>query len=151
MNEGPSATARAHTAEHVLSAVMASLHGSPRNTAAHLGAKKSRVDFPVDRPIDDADARPIEDAVNAAIRADHPVAVALLPRADAAERVDLTKVPADADPIRVVRIGDLDETACVGDHVGRTSEIGRFVLRSLTMIDAQTVRIRFGLEAGDAE
>jgi len=151
MTEGPDATARAHTAEHILSAVMAALHGSPRNIAAHLGAKKSRVDFPVDRPIDDTAARPIEDAVNAAIRADHPVAVALLSRADAAERIDLTKVPADADPIRVVRIGDLDETACVGDHVARTSEIGRFVLRSLSMVDAQTVRIRFGLEAGHAE
>ncbi len=141
---------RMHTAEQILMAVMTRLHGSPGNVETHLGAKKSRCDFPVDHPLDEADGRAIEGAVNAEIRADRRVSVPHITRADAADRLDLRKVPASTDPIRVVRIGDLDEAPCASEHVERTSEVGRLVLRCMTMKDDRHVRIRLGLEAVDA-
>lgn len=142
--------ARMHTAEHILTAVMARSYGSSRNLETHLGVRKSKCDFAVGRLLDELDARKIEAAVNAEIRADHPVSVTHITRAEAAERLDLRKVPDHVDPIRVVGIGDLDETACAGEHVERTSQVGRFVLRSMMMKDDHVVRIRFGLGVDSA-
>jgi Ser-tRNA(Ala) deacylase AlaX len=82
-------------------------------------------------------------------------------RAEAEARFDLWKVPPGAETIRVVSIGDVDATPCSGEHVARTGEIGRFVLRSWELKSYQlkscqlessetrsptVVRIRFGLD-----
>ena len=46
-------------------------------------------------------------------------------REEAALIVDLSKLPEDAsETLRIVRIGDYDDCACIGAHVGNTSEIG---------------------------
>ena len=48
-------------------------------------------------------------------------------REEAASIVDLSKLPEDAsETLRIVRIGDYDDCACIGAHVGNTSEIGEF-------------------------
>ena len=45
----------------------------------------------------------------------------------AASIVDLSKLPEDAsESLRIVRVGDYDDCACIGAHVGNTSEIGEF-------------------------
>ena len=49
----------AHTAEHVLSAVMRRDYGAARPLETHLGAKKSKCDYRVDRPLSDDDLRVI--------------------------------------------------------------------------------------------
>ncbi len=137
--------ARMHTAEHLLTAVMKRLHGSPRNLEFHLGDRKTKCDYEVARPLDDTDARAIEAAVSAEIARDHRVSVTHITRRDAGH-LDLWKVPPGAETIRVVSIGEFDETPCSGDHVEHTGEIGRFVLRSYEMRSPTLVRIRFGLE-----
>jgi misacylated tRNA(Ala) deacylase len=137
--------ARMHTAEHLLTAVMRQLYGSSRNIEFHLGDKKTKCDYEVPHPLGPEDARAIEAAVNAAIAQDHHVTVMRVTRSDA-EHLDLWKVPADEETIRVVQIGGIDATPCSGDHVERTSEIGRFVLKSYEMRTSALVRIRFGLE-----
>ena len=39
----------------------------------------------------------------------------------------LSKLPEDAsETLRIVRVGDYDDCACIGAHVGNTSEIGEF-------------------------
>jgi len=134
-----------HTAEHVLTAVMWRLYGSPRNLEFHLGDKKTKCDYEVVRPLGADDVRHIEDAVNAEIARDLAVSVMHITRSDAGH-LDLRKVPSDAETIRVVSIGDVDTTPCSGEHVGRTSEIGRFLLKSFEMRTPTLVRIRFGLE-----
>ena len=46
---------------------------------------------------------------------------------EAAKIVDLSKLPNDgSETLRIVRIGDYDVCACIGEHVEHTSEIGRF-------------------------
>ena len=48
-------------------------------------------------------------------------------REEAASIVDLSKLPEDAsETLRIVRVGDYDDCACIGAHVGNTSEIGEF-------------------------
>jgi Ser-tRNA(Ala) deacylase AlaX len=150
-----------HTAEHLLTATMWRLHGSPRNLEMHLGEAKTKCDYGVERPFGDDDARAIEAAVNAEIARDHRVSVMPITRAEAEARFDLWKVPPDAETIRVVTIGDVDATPCSGEHVARTGEIGRFVLRSWELKSCQLkssemrlptiVRIRFGLDSADLD
>ncbi len=141
----PDAITRMHSAEHLLTAVMRRLYGSPRNLEFHLGDRKTKCDYEVVRPLGPEDARSIENAVNAEIRRDHPVNVMQITRGDA-QHLDLWKVPPDAETIRVVRVGDVDETPCSGEHVEHAGEIGRFVLKSYEMRSPTLVRIRFGLE-----
>jgi misacylated tRNA(Ala) deacylase len=136
--------ARMHTAEHLLTAVMRRLHDSPRNLEFHLGDKKTKCDYEVARPLGSDDARAIEDAVNLEIARDHRVSVMHVTRHDA-QHLDLWKVPPEAETIRVVSIGDVDATPCSGDHVEKTSDVGRFVLKSYEMRSPAIVRIRFGL------
>ena len=137
---------RMHTAEHLLTATMRRLYGSPRNLEMHLGEAKTKCDYGVERPLGDDDAHAIEAAVNVEIARDHRVSVMHITRAEAEARFDLWKVPPGAETIRVVTIGDVDATPCSGEHVERTSEIGRFVLRSHEMRSPTVVRIRFGLD-----
>jgi misacylated tRNA(Ala) deacylase len=137
--------ARMHTAEHLLTAVMRRLYASPRNLEMHLGEAKTKCDYQVNRALDLRDARVIEAAVNAEIACDHPVSVVLMTRADAEGRFDLSKLPPDAETVRVVSVGNADVTPCSGEHVARAGEIGRFVLRSLEMRSPTVVRIRFGV------
>ncbi len=147
----PDALTRMHTAEHLLTAVMRRLYGSPRNLEFHLGDKKTKCDYEVPWPLGPDDVRAIEDAVNAEIACDHHVSVMHITRDEAEERLDLWKVPPDAETIRVVFIGDLDATPCSGEHVEHTKEIGRFLLKSHELKSFETrsptvVRIRFGLK-----
>ena len=56
-----------------------------------------------------------------------PVAVEYMSREEAASIVDLSKLPEDvSETLRIVRIGDYDDCACIGAHVCNTSEIGEF-------------------------
>ena len=52
-------------------------------------------------------------------------------REEAASIVDLSKLPEDAsETLRIVRADDYDDCACIGAHVGNTSEIGEFCIIS---------------------
>jgi len=124
---------------------MRRLYESPRNLEFHLGDKKTKCDYEVAGVLSSEDARRIEDAVNAEIAMNRRVTVTHITRSEAGH-LDLWKVPPTEEEIRVVRIDDLDETPCSGEHVGRTGEIGRFVLKSYEMRTPTLVRIRFGLE-----
>jgi len=120
--------------------------GMGRSVEVHFGEKKTKCDYRVDRPLSEDDLHAIEAAVNAEIVADHPVTSFVVSRAEAERRYDMGKVPPDAESIRIVRIGDLGVIPCVGKHVERTSEIGRFEIRSAEMKSENRIRIRFVLE-----
>lgn len=137
--------AASHTAEHILNAVMQRDFGTGRSVEAHFGAKQSKVDYRVPRCLGEGDLRAIEAAVNAEIAADHAVTSSIVSRAKAERRYDMGKVPTAAESIRIVQIGDLDAIPCVGEHVERTSDLGRFEIRSADMRSADRIRIRFRL------
>jgi Ser-tRNA(Ala) deacylase AlaX len=78
----------------------------------------------------------IEAKVNEEISKNHDVSIEFMPREQAADIVDLSKLPEDAsETLRIVRIGDYDACACIGAHVRNTSEIGTFRIISHSYAD----------------
>ena len=73
----------------------------------------------------------IEAKVNEEIAKNHEVTIEFMTREQAADIVDLSKLPEDAsETLRIVRIGDYDACACIGAHVKNTSEVGTFKIIS---------------------
>lgn len=144
-SQGVDRLAAMHSAEHVLNAIMQRDFGAGRSIEAHFGARKSKCDFRVTHPLDDDEIRAIEAAVNAEIARDLPITTFVVSRAEAEGRYDMGKVPARAEAIRIVAIGELDAIPCIGDHVERTSQIGRFEIASAEMRTMNRFRIRFRL------
>jgi Ser-tRNA(Ala) deacylase AlaX len=88
----------------------------------------------------------VERQVNEVISRHLPVTVAFLSREEAAHIVDLSKLPEHvSETLRIVHVGDYDACACIGNHVGNTSEIGRFKLLNYDYAEGR-LRIRFKLE-----
>lgn len=117
----------AHTAEHILNATMVKMFGCPRSRNAHVEKKKSKCDYILDSEPSAEDVTQIENSVNEVIAQELDVIVEFMSREQAAEVVDLSKLPEDAsDTLRIVRIGDYDACACIGAHVQNTREIGTF-------------------------
>lgn len=119
--------APAHTAEHILNATMVKMFGCPRSRNAHVEKKKSKCDYILDvEPTADQVVQ-IEDKVNEVISCNLDVTAGFMSREEAAEIVDLSKLPEDAsDTLCIVRIGDYDACACIGAHVRNTGEVGTF-------------------------
>lgn len=121
----------AHTAEHILNRTMVNMFGCPRSRNAHIERKKSKCDYILDACPTDEQVAEIEAKVNEVIVASMPVTVEFMNREDAAKIADLSKLPEDAsETLRIVRVGDYDDCACIGAHVKNTSEIGEFKIIS---------------------
>ena len=76
-----------------------------------------------------------------------PVTIEYMSREEAAAIVDLSKLPEDAsETLRIVRIGDYDDCACIGAHVAITSEIGEFRIISHDFADG-IWRVRWKVSA----
>lgn len=134
-----------HTAEHILNATMVKKFGCSRSFNAHIERKKSKCDYHLDIEPTAEEIQEIELAVNQVINQHLPVACELVHRDEIADRVDLSKLPEDAgEMLRVVKVGDYDICACIGDHVQNTSEIGRFKITTYSYQDG-VLRIRFKL------
>ena len=136
---------RMHTAEHILNQTMVRMFGCGRSFNSHIERKKSKCDYRVDHELSDAEIQNIEAKVNEIINLKVDVTEDFVSKGQAADFLDLTKLPHDApDEIRVVRIGDYDACACIGPHVTNTSEIGAFSILSSDFNEG-VVRLRFRL------
>ena len=137
---------RMHTAEHILNQTMVRMFGCGRSFNSHIERKKSKCDYRVGRALTEIDVKQIEDKVNSIISSNVNVTEDFVTKSQAADFLDLSKLPADApDRIRVVRVGDYDSCACIGPHVLNTSEIGKFSILSSDNNEG-IVRLRFRLE-----
>ena len=117
----------AHTAEHLLNATMVKMFGCPRSRNAHVEKKKSKCDYLLDAEPTAEQVAEIETKINEVIGQNLDVTIEFMSREEAGRIVDLSKLPEDAsETLRIVRIGDYDACACIGAHVGNTSEIGTF-------------------------
>ena len=135
-----------HTTEHILNRTMVRMFGCPRSRNAHIERKKSKCDYELSECPTDAQIAEVIETVNAQIAAKLPVTAEFMHRTEAAEIVDLSKLPTDAtDTLRIVRIGDYDACACIGNHVSNTSEIeGKFHIISHDFSEGRW-RVRFKL------
>lgn len=118
---------RTHTALHMLCGIIFRDFGA-QVTGGQMYADKARMDFSMEA-FSPEYVRAIEERVNAAVAADHPVKVYQLPRAEAFEIPDLirTKInllPPEIRTIRIVEIVGLDLQADGGTHVQSTREVG---------------------------
>lgn len=135
-----------HTAEHLLNQTMIRLFGCERSKNAHIERKKSKCDYILSREPSTEQIGEIERKINEVICMNLPVIIEYVSRDQVTEEVDLSKLPEDAsDTLRIVKIGDYDTCACIGQHVKNTGEIGTFRIIS-TDYEDNRLRIRFKLE-----
>ena len=127
-----------HTAEHILNGTMVRLFGCLRSRNAHIERKKSKCDYLLDACPTDEEVARIEAAVNEVIGRNLDVTIEYMSREQAADLVDLSKLPEDAsETLRIVRVGDYDACACIGAHVKNTAEIGTFKILSHDYADGR--------------
>lgn len=134
-----------HTAEHILNQTMVRMFGCPRSKNAHIERKKSKCDYELAEAPTTEQMAEIERRINEVIDRHLPVTIEFMSREEAAQLVDLSKLPeAAGHTLRIVRIGDYDACACIGAHVSNTSEIGHFKMLTYEFADGR-LRLRFKL------
>ena len=140
-----------HTAEHILNGTMVQMIGCGRAYSAHIERKKSKCDYKLAQALTPEQIQAVEDRVNEVISRDLPVTVEFATQEEVKSRFDMARLPENAsETVRIVHVGDYDECLCVGAHVERTSEIGRFRISSTRYQDG-VQRIVFRLDLERAE
>ena len=136
---------RMHSAEHILNQTMVRMFKCGRCFRAHIEKKKSKCDYHFDRPLTPAQVQDVQSRVNQVIDSDLPVGEEFLTREEAAAQYNLDRLPEETgDRIRIIKVGDYDACPCIGPHVSKTGEIGRFHIISSSFEDG-VLRIRFKL------
>ncbi len=134
-----------HTAEHILNQTMVRMFGCSRSVNAHIEKKKSKCDYFLTESPTQEQIAEISRKVNEVISSNLPVYEELVGREEAAKFVDLSKLSAEAgETLRIIRVGDYDACACIGQHVSNTSEIGKFEIISHDFENSRW-RVRFKL------
>ena len=135
-----------HTAEHILNQTMIRMFGCERSKNTHIERKKSKCDDILSVEPTAEMITEIENRVNEVIGQDLPVTTCFVTREEVPEGVDLSKLPEDASAtLRIVKIGEYDTCASIGQHVGTTAEIGKFKIISWDF-ESNRLRLRFKLE-----
>jgi Ser-tRNA(Ala) deacylase AlaX len=139
-----------HTCEHILNQTMVRMFNCGRSVNAHIERKKSKCDYLLSEAPTEVQVAEIIRKVNEIIDSNLPVYEELMSREAAAKIADLSKIPADAsETLRVVRVGDYDACACIGQHVENTSELGRFEIISHDFENGRwRVRFKLGPKSG---
>ncbi|MEJ2720400.1 MAG: alanine--tRNA ligase [bacterium] len=137
------ATARNHTATHLLQAALRNVLGDHVTQAGSLvEPARLRFDFHHHQPMTGEEIRAVEDEVNAAVRADHVVKKEMLPYKEALEGGAIALFGEKyTDLVRVVTVDDVSKELCGGTHLDRTGEIGTFIIRQETAVAAGIRRI----------
>ena len=134
-----------HTCEHILNQTMVRMFGCSRSMNAHIERKKSKCDYTLNEAPTDAQILELTNKVNEIIDRHLPVTIDFMTKEEAGKIVDLSKLPAEAtDTLRIVRVGEYDACACIGQHVDNTSELGRFEIISHDF-ENDRWRVRFRL------
>lgn len=135
-----------HSAEHILNQTMVRMFGCSRSVNAHIEKKKSKCDYYLPESPSEEQVIEIQKKVNEVIDRHLPVYEELMSREEATKVADLSKLSAEAsDTLRIIRIGDYDACACIGQHVENTSEIGKFEIISHDFENGRW-RVRFKLQ-----
>lgn len=125
------AIAPMHTCEHILNQTMVRMFGCERSKNAHIERKKSKCDYFLNEIPTDEQIAELTTRINDVIGQNLPVTIEFMEKEEAKKIVDFSKLPEDTpDTLRIVRIGDYDACACIGQHVENTSELGTFQIIS---------------------
>jgi len=134
-----------HTCEHILNQTMVRMFGCSRSVNAHIEKKKSKCDYLLPEAPTSEQINEIVNRVNEIIDSKLPVVEELMKREDAGKIADLSKLPDDAsETLRIIRVGNYDACACIGQHVENTSQLGHFEIISHDYENGRW-RVRFKL------
>ena len=140
---------RTHTAMHALCGVVWERFASPV-TGGNMEPGEGRLDFELPQ-WDQLQRQPLEDELNARLRAPLPVEVAFLPREEADRdpsliRTKVSLLPPGLREVRVVDIVGLDRQADGGTHVASTGEVGAVRIVKVESKGKGFRRIRLALD-----
>ncbi len=116
-----------HTTEHILNQTMIRMFACDRSKNAHIERKKSKCDYFLQEPPTQQQINEIADRVNQVIQQNLDITEDFIPLNEANDLVDTSKLPDNvSQTIRIIKVGEYDTCACIGNHVTNTSEIGHF-------------------------
>ncbi len=138
-----SATARHHTATHLLHKALREVLGEHAAQAGSLVAPdRQRFDFTHFGALEPEELREVEELVNRAIFQDLPVSASHYSYQEALDRGAVALFGEKyGDKVRVVEIGDFSLELCGGTHVERTGQIGLFRITAEASIGSGLRRI----------
>ncbi|WP_099292381.1 MULTISPECIES: hypothetical protein [unclassified Butyricimonas] len=132
-----------HTAEHILNSQMVKYFHCERAFSAHIEKKKSKCDYYFTTSPTPEDIATVEQAVNDIIQQNINVEEIFYPKDKVPSSISIERLPdPSVDTVRVIRIGDYDQCACIGEHVTNTAEIGTFRIISHDFNEG-VLRVRF--------
>ena len=136
-------TERNHTATHLLHAALRAVLGDHvRQRGSLVAPDRLRFDFAHTAPMTGAEREAVAAMVARHVWASHPVRTALRPHAEAVKAGAMALFGEKyGDEVRVVEIPGVSLELCGGTHVGRTGEIGPFVITSESGVAAGVRRI----------
>ncbi len=122
------ATARNHSATHLLHAALRHVLGSHvAQKGSLVNADRTRFDFAHGEPVSAEQIAEIERVVNHVVSANYPVSAAVMPYDDAIRAGAMALFGEKyGDEVRVLKMGDFSTELCGGTHVQRTGDIGLF-------------------------
>lgn len=146
-------TRRNHTATHLLHAALRDILGEHVTQKGSLVApRRLRFDFSHHKPVTAAELRQVEDQVNEQILANTALTEDVMSLDDAKEHGAMALFGEKyAEQVRVVSVPGYSVELCGGTHVGRTGDIGTFLITSEAGVAAGVRRIEAQTGAGALE
>ena len=141
--ENKLASARNHTATHLLQAALKRVVGDHINQAgSFVNAEHLRFDFSSFEPISAEQLKEVEDMVNAEIMTGQNVEISLMKQDEAKEKGAMALFGEKyGDIVRVINVPGFSMELCGGSHVKNVGQIGVFKIVSETGVAAGVRRI----------